>query len=598
MRYPSPLAGHGIPYVIGPVGGSLPTPAAFASEDTSPWYVGLRRFDAWRLRHDRPLTRTYDDAACVLGIAPYVGELLGDRRLRRFEVVSETAIETLAPQVDRAARRGADVRLLHVGRLVRSKGLRDVLAALALTDPAVRLTLDVAGDGPDRQACEQLTAELGLADRVRFHGRLDRSDVDSLYRAADVFVFPSFREAGGNVAFEAMGWALPLIVSDIGGPGAAVDDSCGIRIHPSNPGQFARDLASAIDRLAADPELRTRLGAAARKRVAEVGMWDAKIERVDALYHELAGCGAVEPVSVDPVSVDVAAVIVTHNSAHVIDGLLDSIPAALGRLTADVVVVDNGSTDDTAALVSSRQDCRLVPTTNAGYAGGINRGVREAASSTAILVLNPDVRLLPGSIESMYAAITQPGVGIVAPQVRDENGRLARSQRREPTLLRALGLTRTGVPALSEYVGREADYLQPRSVDWALGAVLMVSRECQQAVGEWDESFFLYSEETDFASRARRLGFTVRYDPSAVAVHVGAQSGTSDRIHSMQILNRVRYYRRSHDAISSTAYYVLAIGNEASRSRAGSRHRHAVRTLVRPRLRPEELRCSTTLVPN
>ncbi len=309
---------------------------------------------------------------------------------RRFEVVSETAIETLAPEVDRAARRGAEVRLLHVGRLVRSKGLRDVLAALALTDPAVRLTLDVAGDGPDRQACEQLTAELGLADRVRFHGRLDRSDVDSLYRAADVFVFPSFREAGGNVAFEAMGWGLPLIVSDIGGPGAAVDDSCGIRIHPSNPGQFARDLASAIDRLAADPELRARLGAAARKRVADVGMWDTKIERVDALYHELAVLRCSEPVSVDPVSVDVAAVIVTHNSAHVIDGLLDSIPAALGRLTADVVVVDNGSTDDTVALVSSRQDCRLVPTHERGLRG------RDQSRCPRGRVVDRDPRAEPG----------------------------------------------------------------------------------------------------------------------------------------------------------------------------------------------------------
>ena len=66
-------------------------------------------------------------------------------------------------------------------------------------------------------------------------------------------------------------------------------------------------------------------------------------------------------------------------------------------------------------------------------------------------------------------------------------------------------------------------------------------------------------------ARARRLGYAAWYEPAAVAVHVGAQSGTSDRIHSMQILNRVRYYRRSHGPVTSTAYYVLAIGDEASR---------------------------------
>ena len=213
MRYPSPLAGHGIPYVIGPVGGSLPTPAAFASEDTSPWYVGLGDLDAWRLRHDRPLATDVRRCGVRVGHRPYVGELLGDRRLRRFEVISETAIETLAPEVDRTARRGAEVRLLHVGRLVRSKGLRDVLAALALTDPAVRLTLDVAGDGPDRQACEQLTARTRARRPCALprQARPERRSIQ-LYRAADVFVFPSFREAGGNVAFEAMGWGLPLIV--------------------------------------------------------------------------------------------------------------------------------------------------------------------------------------------------------------------------------------------------------------------------------------------------------------------------------------------------------------------------------------------------
>ena len=592
MRYPSPLTGHGIPSVIGPVGGSLPTPTAFASEDTSPWYVGLRRFDAWRLRHDRLLARTYDDAACVLGIAPYVGDLLRDRRLRRFEVISETAIESLAPEVDRAEHGDAEVRLLHVGRLVRSKGLRDVLSAMALTDSSVRLTLDVAGDGPDRQACEQLSADLGLADRVRFHGRLARSDVDALYRAADIFVFPSFREAGGNVAFEAMGWGLPLIVSDIGGPGAAVDDACGIRVHPERPEQYARDIAAAIDRLARDAALRVRMGEAARSRVSEIGLWESKIDEVDALYRDL-----VDVPRSGRAEVDVAVVVVTHNSVAVIGDLLDSLPAALGDLVADIVVVDNGSTDETCAGVAARGDCRLVRSTNTGYAAGINSGVANARPADAILVLNPDVRLAPRSVERMYAALSRPGVGVVAPQIRNPDGRLARSLRREPTLLRALGLTRTGVPALSEYVGHDRDYVLGGLVDWALGAVLLVSSECHDALGGWDESFFLYSEETDFASRAREQGFRTWYEPSALAVHIGAQSGTSDRIHSMQILNRVRYYRRRHDPVRSSAYYVLAIGNEVSRFGSGDEHRHAVRALLQPDCRPEELRCNHSRVP-
>ena len=107
------------------------------------------------------------------------------------------------------------------------------------------------------------------------------------YREADVFLFPSYREPGGNVVFEAMGHGLPAVVSDRGGPGQAVTDACGIRVRPESPGQYARDLAGAVRRFADDPRLRAQMGRAARERVAAVGLWEAKIDEVDALYARL-----------------------------------------------------------------------------------------------------------------------------------------------------------------------------------------------------------------------------------------------------------------------------------------------------------------------
>ena len=82
MRYPSPLVHAGIPYVIGPVGGSLTSPPGFDDEDTAPWYVGLRRVDSWRLAHDPVLRRSYERARVVLGIAPYVADQLAPLHLR------------------------------------------------------------------------------------------------------------------------------------------------------------------------------------------------------------------------------------------------------------------------------------------------------------------------------------------------------------------------------------------------------------------------------------------------------------------------------------------------------------------------------------
>lgn len=295
---------------------------------------------------------------------------------------------------------------------------------------------------------------------------------------------------------------------------------------------------------------------------------------------------------------DLAVVIVAYNSARVIGDLLDSLPTALGDLTADVVVVDNSSSDGTAALVRERGE-RVVESANVGFAAGINRGVREAADAPAVLVLNPDVRLRPGSVPPLVAALRRPGTGIVAPRILEADGTLFRSLRREPSLARAMGLNRTGSPFFSEYVDDAADYSRPGVSDWALGAVLLFSRECFDALGGWDETYFLYSEETDFCLRARDSGYLTRYEPESVAVHLGGGSGQDERTHAMQILNRVRLYRRRHSAAAAWAYYGLTVASESTWAvRAGARSRFALATLVRPSLRPAELGCSDRLLPD
>ena len=294
---------------------------------------------------------------------------------------------------------------------------------------------------------------------------------------------------------------------------------------------------------------------------------------------------------------DLAIVVVTYNSARVIGSLLDSVPAALDGLSADVVVVDNGSTDNTLSVLSSREHCRVIRSTNVGYSGGINRGVAEAEPADAILVLNPDVVLWPGSIRPLLEALQLPGIGIAAPQMR-RDGALCHSLRREPTLLRALGLTGTRLAAFSEYVTDKRAYEVAHEVDWAVGAILMVSRACHEAVGGWDESFFLYSEEIQFCLDARRLGFRTRYVPESVVEHLQGQSGTSNAIHSMMVINRVRLYRRRHGRVSSGCYYCLAILSELSwLARGYSRSRTALVALLRPSRRPAVLGCSSSLVP-
>jgi N-acetylglucosaminyl-diphospho-decaprenol L-rhamnosyltransferase len=300
------------------------------------------------------------------------------------------------------------------------------------------------------------------------------------------------------------------------------------------------------------------------------------------------------------VSVDLAVVVVAYNSAHVMAGLLESLPAGLDGLRAQVIVVDNGSTDGGPDQLRDRIDCEVVESTNTGYSGGINRGVARAEPGVPILILNPDVRLRPGSVPAMLSALAIPGTGIVAPQVRGSDGELHLSLRRAPSIPRAMGLTKTRLPLFSEYIYEPEAYRESRLVDWALGAALLVGRDCHDALGGWDESFFLYSEETDFCLRAADLGFGTRYQPAAVVEHIGGQSGQSAATHTMQVINRVRLYRRRHGLLASWGYYLVSLLNETSRIPRSGRRRSltAVRALMQPGRRPVELGCSDRLLPN
>jgi len=293
-----------------------------------------------------------------------------------------------------------------------------------------------------------------------------------------------------------------------------------------------------------------------------------------------------------------AIVIVTYNSGDSIGRLLRSIGPAYPGGAPQVIVVDNASTDDTLVKLAEFPWAQVIVSANDGYAAGINRGIEHSPEAEAHLILNPDLELAPGAIVGLLAELDAPNVGIVAPMVHGPDGELERSQRREPTLLRAAGLSFTGLPAFSEYVQEEAAYAQAVSVDWALGAALLVRRACSLEVGEWDESYFLYSEETDYCARARAAGWVVRFTPAALAVHAGGGSGRSDRTHVMQIINRVRYYARSHPWYAGAAYWALTVLSESTWViRGHPQSKASIKALLIPRARPAELGCGRHLIP-
>jgi len=288
LRYPSPAASLGIPLVIGPLGGSLETPESFQGDfGGAAWYTRLRKIDRWRLRHDPWLRRSFASADLVIGVAPYVGDLLDGLISCQFELMSETGVVELPPMQTRRPLAGRPLQLLYVGRIVRSKGVRDAIRALAQLGDIGQLRFDVVGWGEDLEPCRREVQELGLRDTVAFMGRLPRKEIDPLYARADVFLFPSFREPSGNVVLEAMSYGLPLIVADRGGPGFVVDDTCGFRIPVVNPEQFASLIAAAICKFTQTPDLVARMGAAAREKVRQQFLWSSKVGQMTDMYERV-----------------------------------------------------------------------------------------------------------------------------------------------------------------------------------------------------------------------------------------------------------------------------------------------------------------------
>ena len=285
----------------------------------------------------------------------------------------------------------------------------------------------------------------------------------------------------------------------------------------------------------------------------------------------------------------VAVALVTHNSSELLPDCLAAIPAAMESIEEyEVVVVDSGSTDGSLDVATS-----LFPAAstvdlgaNLGYASGINAAAR-ASSADMLLALNPDVRLAPGSVARLRSALAAPGVGITVPTVVSPEGDLDYSLRRAPTIRRALGEALLGGrlagrwSTTGEVVRNPSAYRAPCDADWAVGAVMLISRACFDAVDGWDESFFLYSEETDFALRARDAGFRLRFVPEARAVHLRGDAGVSPHLWSILTVNRARMFERRNGRARAGAFRAALLLNEALRAPTSVRHRAALRALLR-----------------
>jgi len=249
------------------------------------------------------------------------------------------------------------------------------------------------------------------------------------------------------------------------------------------------------------------------------------------------------------VNTSISVVIVNWNAGDQLQACLDSFGAAVGGLRPgqsldEVVVVDNASRDGSADhLTLAAGRLRVIRNEqNRGFAAACNQGA-AGLGSDLVLFLNPDTKLFANSLSAPMAFLAAPehsGVGIVGVQLLDESGTIARSCSRYPRpgqfASAVVGLDR--VLPRTGHAMREWDHRQTRDVDQVIGAFFLVRRSLFEALQGFDERFFVYFEEVDFAARAGKSGQRSVYLTEAQAWHRGG--GTTDQVKGLRLFYSLR----------------------------------------------------------
>jgi GT2 family glycosyltransferase len=283
---------------------------------------------------------------------------------------------------------------------------------------------------------------------------------------------------------------------------------------------------------------------------------------------------------------EITAITVTYNSARHIRAFIDSLRSDAQTTRLRLIVADNGSTDDTLRLLAEDGDVTVIATgANLGYAGGINAALPAVSAGSAVLILNPDLTVAPGAVLALLERMRGTGAGIVVPAIREGDGHLTHSLRREPTVARTLGdavfgerLPSRGA-ALSELDRDPMSYRFPHRIDWATGAALLIRGDLWKRLGDWDERYFLYSEETDYFRRVRDAGESVWFEPGATVTHAQGGSGIRPEFTALMAVNRVRYAEATGGPIGAAGIRAATILHAGLRAYQPAQ-RAALRMLV------------------
>jgi glycosyltransferase involved in cell wall biosynthesis len=277
---PSPFAfflrNGPIPFVIGPINGGLPFVQGFSqAANQREWISNLRN-----LYRFLPFARsTYRNAAAIIAASSQTYAEFAAYRDKLFFVPEPGIGRSQCFDDRRSPERGTKLDLIFVGGLIPCKACDLALRAAA---PLLRSDLahfTVLGDGPERNRLEQLVKSLGIERAVSFCGWVSHAEALNRLRSADVMVFPSVRDFGAGVVFEALASGAVPVVADFGGPGDIVHSDVGYRVPLTNESEFVSRMEKILTELAGNRDLLNRLRQQGIAYARQCLTWDAKAHR-------------------------------------------------------------------------------------------------------------------------------------------------------------------------------------------------------------------------------------------------------------------------------------------------------------------------------
>jgi GT2 family glycosyltransferase len=285
---------------------------------------------------------------------------------------------------------------------------------------------------------------------------------------------------------------------------------------------------------------------------------------------------------------DLAVIVVTHDSAHELDGCVASVLAHRGDADLDIWVCDSGSSDGVES-VARALPVHFLPGPNRGFGAACNRGFAACARAGApyVLLLNPDVRLVDGALGDLIAECDRrPRAGIFTVRQVDQHGRLARNIGRPATLSE---YWRMALGGGSEWEWPSSHYDAEHGCAWVSGSFLVARRAVIHQLGGFDERFFLYRDEVDLCRRASGAGWEVRYLPVITAVHAIADRPFDGYREELLAMSKLVYARKWYSGWRSVAmrtglalFYARQLVQQRGAGYSGRREWTHLRTTLRP----------------